>query len=154
MMHGHVPGEPGVRGLRGRDRARGPLVPGHRVRDRPGRDQRRGRGPRDQSRLPHSDSPLVQAAPGSGVCSPWTNFSKNASRAGSSAPVTVRWCPQADSMIGSFCPSTGLISVYGVFFTFAASASTSALSAEALYVTHTAPCSSECTALVLLISSV
>lgn len=65
----------------------------------------------------------------------------------------MRWWPHAVSTSGSFCPSTGLISVYGVFFTFAASASTSAFGASPLYVTHTAPCSSEWTAFVVLISS-
>ncbi len=48
-------------------------------------------------------------------------------------------------MIGSFCLSSGLISEYGVF-TFAASFSTSASGASSVYVTQTAPCSSECTA--------
>ncbi|GAA3236698.1 hypothetical protein GCM10020256_55550 [Streptomyces thermocoprophilus] len=77
---------------------------------------------------------------------PCTYVWKNWSTAGSLAPVTVRWCPHADSTIGASCFSYGLISVYGVFFTLAASASTSAFAALSVYVTQTAPCSSECTA--------
>src|SRR5690606_11624426 len=131
VVHCHVAGEPGVRGAGGRHHVRA-LVPGDRVGERARADERQRRRRGDGAGLPHCPIPPVQAAPGSGVCAPCTNFSKNASTSGSSAPVTLRWWPHADSMIGSFWSSTGLISVYGVFLTFAASAFTSASSAAEL----------------------
>lgn len=54
--------------------------------------------------------------------------------------------PQALSISGSFWSLTGLIREYGVDLTFLVSASMSASEALSLYVTQTAPCSSECTA--------
>lgn len=73
---------------------------------------------------------------------------RNAATRASSALSTVSCLPHALSMIAPDCSLTGLISVYGRLDTVAASFSTSAGAAFSLYVTHTAPCSSEWTALI------
>lgn len=89
----------------------------------------------------------MQAAPGSGVCGPCTYLVKNCATRGSSALSTVTCLPQALSISAPSCFSTGLISEYGVDLTRSVSLSTSAGSASPLWVTQTAPCSSEWTAL-------
>ncbi len=55
--------------------------------------------------------PLVQAAPGSGVCGPCTYFVRNCWTRGSDALSTVSCLPQADSMRAPAWSATGLISV-------------------------------------------
>ena len=57
----------------------------------------------------HLATPPEQAAPGSGVCAPWTYLVKNCATRASVALFTVSCLPQALSIRGSFWSATGLI---------------------------------------------
>ncbi len=81
---------------RGRQRRRGETARAP-ARRRP--DSAAGRG------VVHADLPPVQAAPGSGVCSPWTYLSRNCRTRGSEAVSTPSCLPQADRVIGEVWPA-------------------------------------------------
>ena len=72
-------------------------------------------------------SPLVQAAPGSGVCAPWTYLVKNGVDARVARAVHRDLLAPGAQHDRAAWSSTGLISVYGVFLTFSASSFTSAV---------------------------
>src|SRR5450830_1719072 len=98
------------------------------------------------SRRQLAPTPPEHAAPGSGVWGPFSYFATNAGSRGSDALVRVSCRPHALATTGEFSPGNGLSSPYEYLPTTPARIATWSAGRSGLYVTQTAPCSSECTA--------